>query len=101
MLTNGCERQLECCGRTRSPAHQPRRVECVYVTEEATASIALPHQHVQKAPPEVAHFGGDAQRPVIPPQGPGEALCWDCVFEHNYEALEPATFITVLTPKRP
>jgi transcriptional regulator with XRE-family HTH domain len=33
--------------------------------------------------------------------GPGDALAWDCLFEHNYEALEPATFITVLTPKRP
>ena len=33
--------------------------------------------------------------------GPGEALKWDCFFEHNYEALEPTTYITVLTPKRP
>jgi transcriptional regulator with XRE-family HTH domain len=33
--------------------------------------------------------------------GPGEGLSWDCLFEHNYEVLEPATFITVLTPKRP
>ena len=33
--------------------------------------------------------------------GPGEALCWDCVFEHDYEAMEPAKFIMVLTPKRP
>jgi len=33
--------------------------------------------------------------------GPGDALVWDCVFEHNYEVLEDATFIGVLTPKRP
>jgi transcriptional regulator with XRE-family HTH domain len=31
----------------------------------------------------------------------GDALAWDCLFEHTYEALEPSTFITVLTPKRP
>jgi len=33
--------------------------------------------------------------------GPGEALAWDCLFEHTYDVLEPSTFITVLTPKRP
>jgi len=33
--------------------------------------------------------------------GPGDALLWDCIFEHNYEVLEDATFIGVLTPKRP
>lgn len=33
--------------------------------------------------------------------GPGEGLCWDCVFEHDFEAVEPSKFITVLTPKRP
>jgi len=33
--------------------------------------------------------------------GPGDALQWDCIFEHSYEVLEDATFITVLTPKRP
>jgi len=33
--------------------------------------------------------------------GPGDGLAWDCVFEHTYEVLEPATFITVLTPKPP
>jgi len=31
----------------------------------------------------------------------GQGLCWDCIFEHEYEALEPSTFITILTPKRP
>jgi len=32
--------------------------------------------------------------------GPGDGLCWDSFFDHAYEALEPATFIKVLTPKR-
>jgi len=32
---------------------------------------------------------------------PGEGLSWDCIFEHNYEALAASTFIVVLTPKRP
>jgi len=31
--------------------------------------------------------------------GPGEAMGWDCLVEHNVEVVEPATFITVLTPK--
>jgi len=33
--------------------------------------------------------------------GPGDALRWDCFFEHNYEVLKPSTFISILTPKRP
>lgn len=33
--------------------------------------------------------------------GAGDAIQWDCIFEHNYEVLEDATFIGVLTPKRP
>lgn len=33
--------------------------------------------------------------------GAGDALAWDCLFDHNYEVLQPSTFITVLTPKRP
>jgi transcriptional regulator with XRE-family HTH domain len=33
--------------------------------------------------------------------GSGQGLAWDCFFEHSYEAVEPSTFITVLTPKRP
>jgi len=33
--------------------------------------------------------------------GPGDALAWDCFFEHNYEALKDSEFIGVLTPKRP
>jgi len=32
---------------------------------------------------------------------PGNGLSWDCIFEHNYEALEDSVFIIVLTPKRP
>lgn len=31
----------------------------------------------------------------------GEAMMWDCQFDHNYEALEPVVFITILVPKRP
>lgn len=31
----------------------------------------------------------------------GQALMWDCLFEHNYEALQPSTFIGVLVPKQP
>jgi transcriptional regulator with XRE-family HTH domain len=33
--------------------------------------------------------------------GPGDALAWDCFFEHNYEVLEDSQFVAVLTPKRP
>ena len=33
--------------------------------------------------------------------GPGEGLSWDCIFEHNYEALEASEFIAILTPKHP
>lgn len=32
--------------------------------------------------------------------GAGDALAWDTAFEHCYEVLEGATFITVLCPKR-
>ncbi len=30
----------------------------------------------------------------------GEGLTWDCLFEHEYEMLEPTTFVAVLEPKR-
>ena len=33
--------------------------------------------------------------------GPGQALSWDCIFEHNYEALKDSEYILVLTPKHP
>jgi transcriptional regulator with XRE-family HTH domain len=33
--------------------------------------------------------------------GPGQALAWDCHFDHALEVVEPATFISVLVPKRP
>jgi transcriptional regulator with XRE-family HTH domain len=32
---------------------------------------------------------------------PGQALSWDCIFEHNYEAIEDSDWIAILTPKRP
>jgi len=32
--------------------------------------------------------------------GPGEGLTWDSLFEHSYEAVEPTTFIEILTPKQ-
>jgi len=31
----------------------------------------------------------------------GQALVWDCHFDHNYEAAEDTTFLVVLIPKRP
>lgn len=31
----------------------------------------------------------------------GDGLCWDCFYEHEYEALERSRFITILTPKQP
>jgi len=30
----------------------------------------------------------------------GQAISWDCAFEHNYHALEDSEWIAVLTPKR-
>jgi transcriptional regulator with XRE-family HTH domain len=33
--------------------------------------------------------------------GPGEGLVWDCLFDHNYEALEKSILIVILIPKRP
>jgi transcriptional regulator with XRE-family HTH domain len=33
--------------------------------------------------------------------GPGDGLVWDCVFDHNYEALEPSKVVILLTPKHP
>lgn len=33
--------------------------------------------------------------------GPGQALAWDCYFDHELEVVESSTFITVLVPKRP
>jgi transcriptional regulator with XRE-family HTH domain len=32
---------------------------------------------------------------------PGQALSWDCIFEHQYEALENSQWVAILTPKRP
>jgi transcriptional regulator with XRE-family HTH domain len=32
--------------------------------------------------------------------GPGEGLMWDSLFDHSYEAVEPTTFIEILTPKQ-
>jgi transcriptional regulator with XRE-family HTH domain len=31
----------------------------------------------------------------------GQGLMWDSLFDHRYEVQEPATFIKMLTPKRP
>jgi len=31
----------------------------------------------------------------------GHGLVWDSMNEHHYEVLEPASFITLLTPKKP
>jgi len=33
--------------------------------------------------------------------GAGDGLVWDSLYDHAYEALEPTTFIKVLTPKHP
>ncbi len=33
--------------------------------------------------------------------GPGEALSWDCFFDHSYETLEDSEWVAILTPKRP
>jgi len=32
---------------------------------------------------------------------PGDGLVWDSVLDHKYDVLEPATFVAVLSPKRP
>jgi len=31
----------------------------------------------------------------------GQALVWDCLFDHNFEAIEDTVLIIVLVPKRP
>jgi len=31
----------------------------------------------------------------------GDGLLWDSLYDHSYEALEPTTFIKVLSPKHP
>jgi len=33
--------------------------------------------------------------------GSGQALSWDCIFEHNYHVIENSEWIAILTPKRP
>jgi len=32
--------------------------------------------------------------------GPGQGMTWDSLFDHSYEAVEPTTFIKILTPKQ-
>ena len=33
--------------------------------------------------------------------GAGDGLVWDSIYEHAYQAMEPTTFIKVLSPKHP
>jgi transcriptional regulator with XRE-family HTH domain len=33
--------------------------------------------------------------------GAGDGLVWDSIYDHAYEAIEPTTFVKVLSPKHP